>query len=80
MLRVLNYWDAEEQGFGQGLGQKSLSWVDFPSLKPHSLPGEREPGETGLCSLSALLTMAFILSGGRSPVLGTPWLPRLWRM
>lgn len=80
MLRVPNYWDAEEQGFGQGLRQKSMGRVDFPSLKPHSLPGEREPGETGLCSLNALLTMAFILLGGRNLVLGTPWLPRPWRM
>lgn len=39
MLRVLNYWDVEEQGFGQGLRQKSMSWVDFPSVKPYFLPG-----------------------------------------
>lgn len=80
MLRVLNYLDAKKRRFVQGLSQKSMSWVDFPSLKPHSLSGEREPGETGLCSLSALLTMAFILLGGRSLVLETPWHPRPWRM
>lgn len=76
MLRVINYLDAEEQGFGQGLRQKSLNWVDFPSLKPHSLPGEREPGGTGLFSFECFADDGINSLGRQKSCFGNPLAPQ----